>query len=152
MNNTTNPLVVVCDIDGTISLVHPERAALLHDENTDWEAFYKASFDDKPVVKVCSLVRHLSAHYRIVFCTSRRDSVREKTLSWLRSNLDVESFACGYELLMRHGNDPRPDTEVKPELIEGSLLDGSEVLCVLEDSAAMARTWTRLGFTCLQVA
>ena len=151
MDNTAN-LLVVCDIDGTISLVHPERAALLHDEDTDWEAFYKAPFDDKPVVKVCSLVRHLSAHYRIVFCSSRRDSVRDKTLSWLRSNLDVENFTHGYELLMRHGDDPRPDTEVKPELLEESLMDGSEVLCVIEDSAAMTRTWTRLGFTCLQVA
>jgi hypothetical protein len=148
----SNPLVVVCDIDGTVSLVHPYRAALLRDDNTDWDAFYKAPFDDEPVVKICSFVRHLSEHYRIVFCTSRRDCVREKTLRWLRANLDIASFSNGYDLLMRASDDPRPDTVVKPELLETVLLNGAEVLCVLEDSASMAAAWTRLGYTCLQVA
>lgn len=149
--NTVNPPVVVCDIDGTISLVHPQRAALLRDNDTDWDAFYAASFDDEPVDKICAFVRHLSARYRIVFCTSRRDSVRDKTISWLRRHLDVDGFANGYDLLMRRGLDPRPDTVVKPELLGGAL-DGRQVLCVLEDSASMARAWTALGYSCLQVA
>lgn len=144
---------VVCDIDGTVSLVNPERAALLRDGDTDWDAFYRASFDDEPVKNVCDLVRHLSRHHRIVFCTSRRDSVREKTDAWLREHLGTGNFPHGCELLMRRDDDPRPDTVVKPELLGAYLAGhGDDVLCVIEDSASMARTWTSLGYTCLQVA
>lgn len=151
-----DPSIVVCDIDGTVAAVGPARAAMLREENPDWDAFYEDPFDDEPIEKVCRLVRHLSMHYHIVFCTSRRDSVREKTVAWLKSNLDADSFPHGFTLLMRRGRDPRPDTTVKPELLLSELtlhgLDPTAVLCVLEDSEDMAKSWTDRDFTCVKVA
>ena len=151
-----NAEIVVCDIDGTISLVSPTRADILNDKDPDWDRFYEDAFEDQPVDKVCRLVRHLSQHYHVVFCTSRRDSVREKTERWLRSHLAVDRFPKGWNLLMRRGLDPRPDTIVKPELLDAFLKDNDDdaqqVLCVLEDSAAMVKRWNELGYTSVQVA
>lgn len=156
MNTTTHTAdgreTVVCDIDGTLSLVAPAREAMLRDEHPDWDAFYEDPFDDEPKEKVCRLVRHLSRHYRIVFCTSRRDSVRGKTLRWLQRHLDIEAFPNGYALAMRRGSDPREDTVVKPEALATELLAGDSVLFVLEDSDAMIRRWSDLGLTCVKVA
>jgi len=151
MKDNKNPRVVICDIDGTISRVAPARAAMLEQENPDWDAFYEDPFDDEPIEKTCGLIRHLSAHYHIVFCTSRRDSVREKTVNWLERHLDIKAFPRGAKVLMRRGGDPRPDTVVKPELVDG-IIDPSEVLCVFEDSDTMAKAWSDLGYTCVKVS
>lgn len=150
-DNNKNPRVVVCDIDGTISRVAPARAAMLEQESPDWDAFYEDPFDDEPIGRTCDLVRHLAAHYHVVFCTSRRDSVRGKTLAWLRRHLDAEAFPNGFSLQMRRGCDPRPDTAVKPELL-AAVAAPRDVLCILEDSADMVRAWSALGYTCVKVA
>ena len=156
MDKRNETPIVVCDIDGTISLVGPARAAMLQSENPDWDAFYEDPFDDEPVEKVCRLVGHLSRQHRIVFCTSRRDSVREKTAGWLSRHLGTDAFPNGFDLLMRRGKDPRPDTVVKPELLQERLredgLGKDSVTCILEDSASMVRMWDNLGYNCLLVA
>lgn len=145
--------IVVCDIDGTIARMHPQREALYNGNETDWKAFYQASFDDAPIDRNCSLVRHFSLHHRVVFCTSRSDTVYGKTLAWLHRNLQVESFPHGYDLLMRCSLDPRPDTVVKPELLEAwKNRHGASVLCVLEDSPEMQDAWDENGYTCIKVA
>lgn len=156
MHDNTHPDIIVCDIDGTLSTVAPSRAVLLEEEHPDWDRFYEDDFDDEPVEDVCRLVRDLSRHCRIVFCTSRRDSVREKTEAWLRRHLGTDTFVNGYDLLMRRGDDPRPDTAVKPELLKrhlhGNGIPASAVACVFEDSTSMARAWRQDGFSCLLVA
>jgi len=152
---TKRPLdrkVVVCDIDGTVAHIPERRLRMLREENPDWEAFYKDSFEDAPREDICGFVRHLSRHYRIVFCTSRRDSVRSKTVAWLRRHLDVDAFPNGYALAMRRSDDLREDTAVKPEALETELLSGDSVAFILEDSDAMVSAWTDLGFTCVKVA
>ena len=144
--------VVVCDIDGTIAKVGERRAAMLLQERPDWNAFYKDAFDDEPIENVCGLVRHMAKSHRIVFCTSRRASVRRKTQHWLREHLDVASFPHGYDLLMRGNGDERPDTQVKPDLLRRRRMAPDSVLCIFEDSRDMVRAWTEEGYTCIKVA
>jgi hypothetical protein len=80
-----------------------------------------------------------------VYCTGRREEVREATEEWLiKHGLDVE------HLIMRPNKDHRHDTEVKPEqLIKHVLLE--DIAFVLEDRDSMVALWRRIGLRCLQV-
>ena len=106
---------VIVDIDGTISKVG-DRLKYLKQSPPDWDSFYEACDEDEPIQVVCDIVNKLSKTYEIVFCTGRRESVREKTLDFLVENLWYASN--GAFLLMRRDGDFRHDTEVKPELLE----------------------------------
>lgn len=89
-----------------------------------------------------------SGGYNIVFCTGRRESVREKTREWIKQHLAI---GWNYGLLMRKDKDWRHDTEVKPELLAkaGGTLDN--VYLILEDRDSMVAKWRELGYRCLQV-
>ena len=90
-----NRLVIV-DIDGTISKPG-KRLKYLKQDKPDWDSFYNDCFDDEPILEMIDLVNILSAHYRIIFCTGRRESIREKTEAWISKWLGLED----YVLLMR---------------------------------------------------
>lgn len=141
--------IVVVDIDGTISKIG-DRLKYLQQEPKDWDSFYNDCFEDEPIKDVCEFVSKLSQYncYNIVFCTGRRNSVRDKTISWLFQNLRLNTFL----LLMRGDDDHRHDTEVKPELLEFNYISPESVAFILEDRNSMVKKWRELGFTCLQVA
>lgn len=141
--------VVIVDIDGTISKVG-DRLKYLQQSPKDWDAFYDACFDDEPIEEVIQLVRTLAMRYEIVFCTGRRESVRNQTKNWLQKHMGVY-FAHGCTLLMRPNNDYRHDTEVKVQLFLGHR-KLKDVLLVLEDRNSMVAKWRSLGLKCLQVA
>ena len=92
-----------------------------------------------------------SAGYKIVYCTGRRESVREKTAVWLI----FKGFpfpTLGEALLMRQDKDWRHDTEVKPELLAKAGYSPEDVFLILEDRDSMVAKWRELGYRCLQVA
>ena len=138
-------MVVVFDIDGTLSIVG-DRLKYLQLSPPDWDAFYNACGTDtcnEPIWAVYSAIR---CKYGIRFVTGRREGCREDTLAWMKKNL----INCPPEhLLMRKDGDTRHDTEVKPELVEDFK---DEILMIFEDRASMVKKWRDLGFTCLQVA
>ena len=71
--------IIICDIDGTLAKVG-QRQLILEHEPVDWEAFYADDFNDEPISEMCWLVgRLMESGYNVVFCTSRRECVREKT-------------------------------------------------------------------------
>lgn len=142
--------IVIIDIDGTVSHIGEERAALLQDGRPiDLDAFYADAFDDKPVTHVLELVKHLDKKYRLVFCTGRSERARTKTLNWM----DKHRVPCKTnKLLMRPDDDERPDHEVKPDLIRRHGLRFNEIAFVLEDRKSMVDKWRELGVPCFQVA
>lgn len=147
-----NKNIVICDIDGTISRVG-ERLQYLQQTPPDWDKFYDDCFDDEPIEEMCMLVRTLhKAGYTIVFCTGRRDSVREKTEAWIKKYVS-EDFVFP-RILMRPTADHRHDAEVKPELLEMYLSeqDRARIAFILEDRDSMVDKWRELGYRCLQVA
>ena len=140
--------IVVVDIDGTIAKVG-DRLKYLQQEKKDWDAFYEHCDEDKPIDEMCLLVADLFVLGRnIVFCTGRRESVREKTRNWLTQNV---FSTYDSELLMRKDGDWRHDTEVKPELLQKAGITPDKVYFILEDRDSMVAKWRELGYRCLQV-
>ncbi len=142
---------IIIDIDGTISKVG-ERLKYLNQEPKDWDSFYNDCFEDEPIVEMCDLVYDLYLQgYKLVFCTGRRESCREKTLTWFNNYFEPE-IANFSTLLMRPNNDHRHDTEVKPELLKKADINLDCIAFVLEDRNSMVKKWRELGLICLQVA
>ncbi len=147
--------IIIVDIDGTVSNLE-HRLCYLMENN--WDAFYEACFKDEPIQDVIDLVAKLMREYNIVYCTGRREGVRETTIRWLKdkniySDPDSEIYS-GFctRLLMRKDGDKRHDTEVKPELLLENGIIRSDVAFILEDRNSMVKKWRELGFICLQVA
>ena len=141
--------IIVVDIDGTIAKVG-DRLKYLQQEKKDWDAFYEHCDEDEPIDEMCQLVADLFVLGRdIVFCTGRRESVREKTRNWLTQNV-ISTYDD--ELLMRKDGDWRHDTEVKPELLAKAGITPDKVHFILEDRDSMVAKWRELGYRCLQVA
>jgi acid phosphatase class B len=148
-----NKNIVVVDIDGTIAKVG-DRLKYLQQEKKDWDAFYEHCNEDEPIEDMVQLVEDFwEWGYVIVFCTGRRESVREKTKEWIKDYLTI---GRDYDLLMRKDKDWRHDTEVKPELIEKWMwcnkVKPSDIFLILEDRDSMVAMWRELGYRCLQVA
>ena len=141
--------IVVVDIDGTIAKVG-DRLKYLQQEKKDWDAFYEHCDEDEPIRDMCRLVEDIYEWgYNIVFCTGRRESVREKTREWIKQHLAI---GWNYGLLMRKDKDWRHDTEVKPELLQKAGIMPDDVYFILEDRDSMVDKWRELGYRCLQVA
>ncbi len=140
--------IVIVDIDGTVSNIG-DRVKYLQQEPKDWDAFYRDCFDDKPIRETLDLVVHLTERYNVVFCTGRREQIREKTRKWLSryGGLDIP-IRC---LLMRKDGDLRSDTIVKPELIREAGIDFNDIALVLEDRACMVKKYRELGLLVYQV-
>lgn len=143
--------IIVVDIDGTIAKVG-DRLKYLQQEKKDWDSFYEHCDEDEPIEDIIEIVKFFLdvPLNKIVFCTGRRSSVREKTVAWL----EKQGFILGYdcELLMRQDGDYRHDTEVKPELLRKSNVYPDNVICIFEDRDSMVAKWRELGYRCLQVA
>ena len=141
---------VIVDIDGTIAKIG-DRLKYLQQEKKDWDSFYEHCDEDEPIEDIIKFVEGLErAGFKIFFCTGRRGSVsvREKTVRWIHSHVQLRHF----RVLMRPDGDHRHDTEVKPEMLLKHDLTPDRVLCILEDRDSMVAKWRELGYTCLQVA
>jgi len=141
---------VIVDIDGTISKLG-DRLKYLNQDPPDWDNFYENCMEDEPIWEIIYLVGSLmNSGYHIVFCTGRRESVRNKTNMWLHQYFG--QYFAPLDLLMRRDGDHRHDTEVKPELMSNACIAPDDVHFVLEDRASMVKKWRELGYRCLQVA
>lgn len=142
---------MVVDIDGTLAEVGLRRRRLLEQLPVDWEAFYRDDFDDLPRRNVCSFVQFNARTMELFLCTSRRESVRDKTQRWLLRNLGMQPR--DYTLIMRANGDDRPEHIQKLDQFfrETTEEERRRVLFVVEDNKAVARMWRRRGFTCFIV-
>ncbi len=137
--------IVIVDIDGTLAKVG-DRLKYLKDKNPDWDKFYSSCFQDEPIQEIIDLVDNLQGVYEIVYCTGRREQVRDITEKWLTLNGLIP-----HTLLMRPNGDKRHDTEVKPEQVKLAGIELGRVAFVLEDRDSMVKKWRKLGLKCLQV-
>lgn len=143
--------IAVIDIDGTLSVVG-NRRRYIESEPKDWDRFYADSFDDTPIDDMCDFVRWLAKSYEIIFCTSRRESVRDKTQVWLQRYLFLSPPE--YTLIMRSNADKRPDVISKIDSFtkETTEAERANVAFVIEDSAAMAAMWRGFGYRCFHAS
>jgi len=143
---------LVVDIDGTIANCKERADKYLSQTPKDWTSFFDACDEDKPIQQIITLVEELSMHYDVVFCSGRCERVREKTLKWMADNMITINGE--FDLILRNDDDFRPDTEVKPEILDAFLKKhpNREVAYIIEDRNCMVAKWRELGYTVLQVA
>lgn len=97
--------VVVCDLDGSLSIMK-NRSAFEFDK----------VYQDDVRKEVAVMVKALSSEYdaQIIFCSGRDDSCYKETSEWLIEQADF----LGFGLLMRETGDKRKDSIVKKEFLD----------------------------------
>lgn len=159
----------IVDIDGTLANIE-HRLPLIQCEPKQWDAFFDACTDDKPIEDVIDVVRalyHSKDEVRIkiaagketqhidersensisiVYLTGRPERVRNKTIDWLMGN----GLPKG-GLYMRRDGDYRPDTIAKRSLLEGLIADGVKIAGVFEDRPSVCKVWRSMGLTVFQM-
>ena len=82
--------IVICDIDGTIA-DNEHRQELLNSYK-DWDKFFLAMKDDKPIMKVIDLIKQKQIEGKYIsFITGRPERYREMTLDWLKEYFKFKS-------------------------------------------------------------
>ncbi len=141
-------MLYIFDIDGTLAdLSH--RLHLIQGETKDWDAFYKASYDDAPIWEVISIARALhSAGHIIVYSTGRAEAIRKTTNDWFKK------YRVPFgPLFMRKDGDHREDNVVKSELLDNILGVFDQVMGgVFEDRQQVVDMYRARGIRVFQVA
>ena len=142
-------MYLICDIDGTLAIVPPERAELA--AKGDWARFYACDFaHDAPISQTIAMVEAwLEAGGILVVVTSRRDTVRDETWDWLRAQLP-DMTAANTTLVMRKADDDRPETAWKVAAVRTVCPKPSACL-VLDDNAGACAALASDGYTVLRV-
>lgn len=136
---------VIFDIDGTLAdLTH--RLHHIKRQPINWDAFFAACVDDKPIQPIHDLARLVVAQgYKLILVSGRSDQVREQTEAWLAAH-----GVPHQELHMRKAGDYRQDTIVKSEILDAILAAGHEIAFVVDDRPSVVAMWRSRGLTCLQ--
>ena len=141
---------IVVDLDNTVAKLSPERQKFIDEKRSDWDYFYSLCFDDEPIGDIINIIGKLSMTGNdVVFCTGRREEVREATTKWIEKHFP---FLLNFELIMRNDGDVRCDAVVKPRMLSAKGYTPENVLCIFEDRSRVVKRWRELGFRCLQVA
>jgi len=146
---------VIVDIDGTVAINKIRQQNILEGlkttkvEEMPWEDLFDGCENDSPIEPIVGLVKKLSNHYQVVFCTSRNIAFRDRTRGWIDRFTGLNLAP----LLMRKSpDDHRSDTIVKPELLEEAGITTENTAFIIEDKNSTVQAWRDLGFTVLQPA
>lgn len=145
---TSNKLVLF-DMDGTLAdLSH--RLHFVTSGNKDWDAFFKACPDDKPIVDVIAMLNLMHELGFVILIVSGRSSVmKEETIAWLAK------YKIPYhDLFMRGKKDHRPDWQTKQDILTNIKMKylGHTIFCAFDDRDQVVDMWRRNGIRCYQVA
>lgn len=128
----------------------------------DWQAFYEACDEDKPIEPVINVMdgyfyncTDLERFLREVQIWSGRcESVREKTQKWLAENILFDGLGAMITLRMRPKGDSTPDDELKERWLDEVIAGSCKIIeCVYDDRPKLVRMWRRRGifvFNCNQ--
>lgn len=132
--DTLLPTAVLCDLDGTLSLLNGRDP-------------YDASSCESDIVN--EAVRHILSTCgaaQTFLISGREDKFKPQTERWL------EKHGIRYDaLLMRVAGDMRKDAVIKKEIYEAHIKGKVNVLFVLDDRNQVVDMWRSEGLTCLQV-
>ena len=137
-------MYIIFDLDGTLADIR-HRLHYIKDKPKDWNSFYKACVEDKPIRSMIILFRMLDNHKynRIEIWTGRSSIVRKETEEWL---LNYKLFYN--ELRMRDGNN-----YVQDYILKEAWLKKSKTIpdLVFEDRERVVEMWRSYGVQCCQV-
>ena len=131
------PKAVICDLDGTLSLLNgrdPYNAATCDNDLLN-----------EPVAAVLKMAKQRG--YQVILLSGREDKFREPTVRFL------DKHQIDYDLLlMRTSNDFRKDNIIKRELFEGEIQGKYFVVFLLDDRNQVVDMWRKdLHLPCFQV-
>ena len=139
---------IIFDLDGTLADAS-HRMHHISGPVKDWDAFYAACVDDKPIMPIIDTLHTylFAGDDDIEIWTGRSEIVRAETLRWLDNNL----YPFGrWQLRMRGAKDRRPDWQVKEGWLMSLPVDEWPSL-VFEDRSQVVAMWRRQGIMCCQV-
>lgn len=135
---------VLCDIDGTLADIS-HRRHFVQGEKKDWKGFFEYMMEDTPRIEVVDKVIALEGEgYEIIFVSARPDTYRAFTEDWIL-NKAFNTYKPHKHLIMRKGNDMRPDTEVKQEIFNRFFKDKYPIHKVIDDRPSVIRMWRSNG-------
>jgi FMN phosphatase YigB (HAD superfamily) len=174
--------VIIFDLDGTLADCEHRRhfvdaskipILMIGEEynpedlwKPDWQSFYEACDQDKPIEPVCDMYAHYFCNGNVVEIWSGRcESTREKTIEWIFDNIltwidteDQEERSEDIVLRMRPIGDNTPDDELKERWLNEVYelkkhLRVPLIDFVFDDRPKVIRMWRRRGifvFNCCQ--
>lgn len=139
------PLVLVCDLDGTLCINDQERHPYRYDE-----ARHDAV--NEPVAEVLRMCSDSRFGIDVIFVSAREEYGYDTAKEWIRHHLPWVFFR-EFILLMRATGDFRNDAVIKEEIYRQKIQPYYDVLLVLDDRNQVVNMWRdRLGLPCFQVA
>lgn len=140
---------VLCDLDGTLANID-HRLPFAKGETKNWKKFFELIPNDTVNVDVLDMVmKYEDEGFWIIFMSARPDTYRKVTLEWLEKVF--EGYPAWKTLIMRKGNDKRPDTEVKKQMLETYFPDKSLIHKIIDDRPSVIRMWKELGLDVIDV-
>lgn len=134
----------------------------------DWQAFYEACDQDKPIEPTIEMLNLLSNNHEIQIWSGRCESVRDKTIGWLCENGIIPPLHT-FEIKMRPIGDYTPDDVLKERWLDEFLYEekakayaeslicgigfSKKIAMVFDDRPKVIRMWQRRGifvFNCCQ--
>ena len=142
---------VLCDLDGTLADISHRLKFVKGMEKPDWKSFFASISEDKVHENVLEMVLEFDRiGYEIVFVSARPDTYREQTEVWLESVF--KGYPIYKALIMRRGNDRRPDTEVKKDILDTYFGHYKSLIHkVIDDRPSVIRMWRENGLDVIDV-
>jgi predicted kinase len=154
------PEAVLCDLDGTLALIHGRSPYDASDCDIK-------DFPNVPVIE--TILAHYAAGRKIIFCSGREDKYRPETVRFIEKWVthpkyvvktdttfgpegDMVNRPIPYQLHMRKTDDFRKDAIIKEEIYKEHIEGKYNVLLVLDDRDQVVEFWRGKGLTCFQVA
>lgn len=137
-NGTDLMPCIICDLDGTLSLLNGR------------DPYQPKTCDAdlcNPVVRTLLELYYRSLRYQIIYLSGREDTHRPQTQTFFRRH-----HCPPGPLYMRRTGDHRKDWVVKGELFDAHVRGRYDVKFVLDDRNQVVNYWRHLGLICLQVA
>jgi len=147
MEKCTRPWII-CDIDGIVSDAR-HRAYYLTDDpaETNWREYTMISHFDPPIVRMCRMIRALSATANISFVTGRAEYGRQITKDWIIRHIKIGHF----ELIMRPEGDLATAEKFKLRIFSDHFIaNGRFIWCIFEDDGRVVKMYRSLGLLVLQ--
>ena len=145
MKNKT-PLYIF-DLDGTLADIE-HRLYLIEQDKQEWELFFWACIDDKPIEHVIRILELLAPRADIWIWTGRDEICRQMTVEWIEKFVGISA----YQLWMRMHGDHQQDSALKQLWLESMHEDDrSRLVAVFEDRNQVVQMFRQNGVTCYQV-
>lgn len=137
----------VIDLDGKASWRYKNTGEPF---KSGWPAFYAACDKDTPIEPVVEILDGVYQNVIRFFddvqiWSARCESVKDKTLEWLKENILWDDLGDKITIKMRPVGDNTPDDQLKERWLDEEISQGKKIDFVVDDRPKVVRMWRRRG-------